>query len=725
MRVMFRFTMILCVAAFYAGAQDQIEGVNLSLRLTQAGPFREGELIPIEVEFRHPSAPADERPETIYQFAGVLLDPRPDCGDIAHPCWNTHTLTFMRNNDILNLNDRVGPFPTDLNLYIPRLKPGKYTASLLAQALVLKPIPPWSASYVYPDPRRYVVSNAVTFEIQPATAEWIGKSIKDARAILSKPPALNDYPERQHAARVLSFVQGQDAWEASLDNGVFEGLIEADDQKAVCKLMQKRVEDPGVAVSTQYLQTMGQICEGVEFPQVQFDQNRAEGKEQAREWAQKTSEFRSALFDRAADTLAATLEARKSASRDAAIRTLIDRATSISNNEPAHPGPAWLPHLHRYLVLNFSNFETRMQCSLLGGYWQFVRGSEMFPSIENILDRPATDYANLDRWRLAIQRLCDLDEAKCRARLLEEMQSPDTRLDERVLALLPPADAPPMDSVLIGALINAQSRFGGGNPRMTMTIIARYAPPAALPRIKEIYESQRDPCQPELMAYFLRVDPGYADRIFHEHPWDMLQPPPACITSYFEITSAIYMHPALETYMSAYLMHGIVKVKRAAAVALGKYGSANAEAPLWGAFRYFHEYWKDHPHDLPSMGEGEMLENDLRNAIARGRNWVEDEASLRMMESLCITWRCQYETENDIRAWTPAIRIDVNSGGDFRASVAQYYGFESLAELENKLGQFPAGTHFQLQVWGPEREKASAELMRFGAVRGGVVQEAR
>src|SRR5208337_2340903 len=58
--------------------------------------------------------------ETTYQFAGVLLDPQPGCGDIPHPCWNAHTLTFLRNSGIFSLNDRVGSFPTDLNLYIPR-----------------------------------------------------------------------------------------------------------------------------------------------------------------------------------------------------------------------------------------------------------------------------------------------------------------------------------------------------------------------------------------------------------------------------------------------------------------------------------------------------------------------------------------------------------------------------------------------------------------------------
>jgi hypothetical protein len=30
------------------------------------------------------------------------------------------------------------------------------------------------------------------------------------------------------------------------------------------------------------------------------------------------------------------------------------------------------------------------------------------------------------------------------------------------------------------------------------------------------------------MAYFVRVDPAYADRVFHSHPWDMQAEPPPC-----------------------------------------------------------------------------------------------------------------------------------------------------------------------------------------------------
>ena len=42
------------------------------------------------------------------------------------------------------------------------------------------------------------------------------------------------------------------------------------------------------------------------------------------------------------------------------------------------------------------------------------------------------------------------------------------------------------------------------------------------------------------------------------------------------------------------------------------------------------------------------------------------------------------------------------------------YGIDSLEALENKLGQFPAGTSFQLRIEGPNRDPVIERLRRFG-----------
>ena len=116
--------------------------------------------------------------------------------------------------------------------------------------------------------------------------------------------------------------------------------------------------------------------------------------------------------------------------------------------------------------------------------------------------------------------------------------------------------------------------------------------PRALPRIKAIYESQQQACQPELMAYFVRVDPAYTERAFHSQPWDMRAAPPPCTLQYFQRTPPLAMSPALEQYMAAYLMHSDVHVKTTAAHSLAcsdRFGttvSTASSSPCAGVVRW-------------------------------------------------------------------------------------------------------------------------------------------
>ena len=311
-----------------------------------------------------------------------------------------------------------------------------------------------------------------------------------------------------------------------------------------------------------------------------------------------------------------------------------------------------------------------------------------------------------------------IDPARAQARIVAELARERTWLDAPQLEMLPASATRITDDALIEALAAAQ-RVGGWNIQLRMTALAKYASPKALPRIKAIYESQQDSCQPELMAYFVRRDPAYADRVFHSHPWDMHVAPPRCTLRYFERTPQIAMAPVLERYMAAYLMHGDVVLKKTAAQSLGRFGSPAATGPLWDAFRYFHDYWKGKQTELAQNREGVDLEVELRNAIARGRHWLATETDLRTIESLCVSERCLYETQQDLRAWQRPLRIGIGGQpGGIRGQVAQYYGIESMEALEEKLGQFPKGTQFVLTVNGDGADGAAVRVRKFAAAHG-------
>jgi hypothetical protein len=241
-----------------------------------------------------------------------------------------------------------------------------------------------------------------------------------------------------------------------------------------------------------------------------------------------------------------------------------------------------------------------------------------------------------------------------------------------------------------------------------------------LARIKALYESQQQPCQPELMAYFVRLDPAYADRVFHSGPWDMHVMPPPCTVQYFLRTPPLAMGPPLEKFMSAYLMHSDVFVKTTAAQSLGRYGSAAALPALWDTLRYFHEYWKGKGAELAGNGQSVLLEVELRNAIARGRGWLATESDLRTIEALCSSVQCLGETRQDLSAWERPLRIELTDqpSGAASGKVAQYFGLNGLDAVEAKLVQFPHGAQFTVYASGKESSKMADALMKFAAEHG-------
>lgn len=238
-----------------------------------------------------------------------------------------------------------------------------------------------------------------------------------------------------------------------------------------------------------------------------------------------------------------------------------------------------------------------------------------------------------------------------------------------------------------------------------MELLARYGDAESLPRIRAIYESQADKCQPELLAYFLRVDPAYGGRILSQAS------PPPCAMRYSVIAARLYMNPALGAFIVALPMRREPDIEAVAAESLGKYGTATAVGPLWQALRSFHDNWKERQRELKKHPEAERLELSLHNAIARGAGWLATEADIHRIDRLCLSDRCHYETTLDLQRLRAVLTVQISGA---RASVAQY-NTESLDQLENKLGQFPAGTVFQLRIEGPNIEPVYERMKQFGA----------
>jgi hypothetical protein len=678
-------------------------GIEVLLRLLREGSYRQSELIRAEVTDPGPGVPPPQPlPPEIWSSYGFLFDPAGTCGTLASPCFPSAPMGggMMMNGDFGGLLPRSPVI--SLNAWLPAMRPGRYRVAALAR----KQVRFAGGPYGYADPTQYAVSNTVELEIVAASPAWVAQTIAASVATLKGPePTRNEgYEARRAAAAQLRFLDTPAAWRAALEllpveeGTLLQGLLASRQPARVCELMQSGIAAPGQAVSSYYLDQLGRICATAHLP--------APGAEQTQYWRQ-WGDYRESVMDKASTALAASVPVKVGEAKAVAFQTLMERV------QQAQPRPEWVPALQSEFIKSYPTLEARWQRQLLSFYASTLRSRDLIPLLESVLDgwKPGDYY---EAPHAALASLNEIDPARAQAHITAELKKDRTWLDAPQLALLPPDAAHITDDELIAALAGAQ-RPGGWNRQLSMTALAKYATPEALPRVKAIYEREQDSCQPELMAYFVRVDPEYADRVFHSHPWDMQAEPPRCTAMYFDRTPRIAMGPVLERYMTAYLMHRTVSIKKTAAQSLGRFGSPAALPPLWDTFRYFHDYWKGKAAELERNGEGVGLEMELRKAIARGRHWLATETDLRTIESLCVSERCVQETQQDLSAWQRPLRLELR--GPANATVAQYYEFESLTDIEEKLGQFPKGTQFMLTT-ATGAEEAAAEIRRFADAHG-------
>lgn len=663
-------------------------GTQLTLRLSDPHPYAENELIRADISFPGKRwNPPQPMPRERWQFAGFLVDPTVGCGSLAQPCVSSAALWIQQVDPVWNTGSSADQIVVSLNNSLPAFAPGRHQVALLMRKLVAGP-GPMSNRYLEPAPPQFAISNVVAIETLPASQEWTSQAIARSVANLASPAPNTPeaYQQREMAAEQLRFLDTPAAWRASLallpveELTLLQGLAGTREPARVCALMRTAVQAPAQVVSSNYLYAAAQTCARAGAPPEPSAASQAY-------WLRRRDDEQ-ILTETLSAQLAASLPRKQFEPQAAAFQTLLERL------QPGRAVPPWLPTVKAAFFAAYPKLASH-QRSLLNLYASRLRTADMIPLLEAVIDawKPGDYFEDPNE---ALRNLYAIDPARAQARIVAELSNPRTWLRPEQLQLLPASTARISDSPLIET-----AGFANGNARLGFTALAKYASGAVLPQVKSIYEAQKNPCQPELAAYFVRVDPAYADRIFHAQPWDLTAEPPPCARQYFERTPRIAMGPVLERYMTAYLMHRVVHIKTAAAQSLGHYGSPAAREPLWQALRYFHTYWQGKAEQLARNGEGSNLEVELRNALARATHWLATEADLRTMESLCVSGRCLDDVHQDLGAWHKPLKIQMTSEpGDFRAQVAQYDGIPSIEALEDKLGQFPAGTQFLLSANG-------------------------
>jgi hypothetical protein len=153
-----------------------------------------------------------------------------------------------------------------------------------------------------------------------------------------------------------------------------------------------------------------------------------------------------------------------------------------------------------------------------------------------------------------------------------------------------------------------------------------------------------------------------------------------------------------------------LSVARSAAETLAKYGDADAEKAMWERLRAFHQQWvgrekefQQTPDRSRDVLDAEGFQFGLVESLGKAQAWLLDNDQLDELEGLTVG----QERENVARwHWHSPVDLGVNvtSENQFHATVGHQYFLSDVASLRAKLMQYPGGTRFWMNTFGPEEQ---------------------
>jgi hypothetical protein len=606
------FLVVLLLSTSPAVAQDGFpprwaavrSGQPAALNLEISAPKSEyylGEPIILRLSFTssqlkefHVSTGADDRGGFVGMGTEVLVSP---AGQTEDP-WRGLLEGGMAGSFLVgDVELSTTPFLSEslVNDWVRFVKPGQYRISILTRRV----------AHIEGTKREAVqiASNVLTLNLVAPPAEWVKAQIEQA-----DPRALRSLDTADSAiALAAKFAFGVDVGSRSVQMALFGSAH----RREVLAFLETRLTAPDQAVSHQFLDTVCALAVRV-----------AGGRPELR--TQERTEYSQRLI--------ASLPAKHPDARVESINTLLD-----SLNQPG-ADISWLPAMVALLITDFHALSDRMQANLLEGRWSVIRSPAMLPLLHELLERqPLRDTA--------VRRIYDLAPEDGRQIILADLHQPVNYLSFPTLAMLPDRYLPELNDLLAERLEKGQ---------YVDSLILRYATADIVKRVEQGYvkrngdlDRQKLPhCGGPLVFYFLQNDPAYGEGELRR---ELNRPggAPVCydIGAQFRELDQKAWSPSLEKLAIEFLSSPSVPVKRGAAEVLGKYGSAEAQKPLWDILQYFRDWWKGRETKLNE--ENFQFERALRIGLAQAGNWKLGRADLNRLLSLCSSDWCR----QDVREW--------------------------------------------------------------------------
>ena len=684
-----------------------IDGVAFELRLAGGKTqFKPGQRIPIELLFSSTKADTYKVDGALYDRVGRLHSDdyhinRPDAAVDPLSVVFDSGMTGMgglRNVPVLTVEPHI--VPRTLNEYLRFDQPGEYRMCVTAHRI--------QSADDYDLPVR---SNTIVFTIEPNDPAWETRALADAIADLDG----GDSEKAAVAAETLRFLATPGAVREMARRfdgrtphieGNFEfGLIGSRHRDLVIAELQRLLVEPSHPVTFRFLQTLAMLDRAAAFPLLGPYPLDAAAQTEWQDGNAKRRDHETAARKRYAGIVASILATKHANALATSVATLLEIAW-MSPDDP----PDWADALRDQLVVSFHDLTIDIQSRLLRDRWRRIAGPDMAAIAEGILAEKSDERSSLRD--IALQRLYELDPITGRREILDEIEKPTGRYGVNgmdVLGRLPDAQLPALDEVM-AANLEREAQNPGPLLALTASIVERYGSKRFAARVDAVLAgiggTYLSPERMALTAYLLRAAPKLGAAAMN----DAFSASNRIGNAYqLPRLAALHAGPQFEAVAIA-LLDAEPSVAVQAAVALSQHGSAAAEAPLWKLAERFHATWKDRADELKLTGtapnpnaEFAALEQQLWSAIAHGAAWVVLPDELAKLVELCVTEQEKQQASYLAEQWTSPIRIYVafHDSGEIRAQVAHYdRDLDSLAALEAKLAQFPAGSVFRFEQWG-------------------------
>ena len=673
-------------------------------------------MIPIQLEFTSPIAKRFVVDNAIYDRSGRLtidefsLEPNERVSDPLLDYFGSGAGFIgggLRGMPVLG--DKPATIDLELNDWFRLDEPGAYRLSTRSRRVIDDTQP--SRTEIT------VESNEVTFEILPRDPAWEAQQLAAAVGVLDGKSG-----NQRQACRTLRFL-GTDAavdemvkrYDDNASGCGFEymtGLFSASHRDYVVRRMEAGLGASDQPVTRNYLRTLAVLSAYKDHPELRPAQTRqTKGRMPPSRDLEPLSELTAAAEAKYAAIVAAALPGKTAQAR--AI-ILAERLDSSARHDTA---PAGSDDDRKQIAASFSALSADRQITLLQYEWRRIEGPAMLPLLRAIVSNASTAPSGL--LDVALRRLYQLVPAEGRTFILDQIRNPLAGVSLKTLGALPDRELPELDDVLAANLDGDRRPF-----EIRAELLQRYASPAVAPRVLARYGNDigRLACRPQaaLLAYFTRADEKTGATLLDRALASRAQT--GCFRRAIRDVATYHMGAAVEAAAVAHLDDPDPEVVASAAETLGRFGSAKAVSPLRARLERFHDEWRDRGAELRfsyvrlearSQAGQAMVELSLLQALAKGRAWLSERAALADLRALCVTDNCRQHADQMLAAsQNAAITIVRLEGPDDSFITIAQYDLSSVAALEEKLAQYPAGAVFTLELSNLDPQTASTVASR-------------